>query len=100
MKSVSHKQWLILLLAGVFLLGAAMLPVSILPADSMPTLIAQDATSTPVPTVEGTPPADATAMAEATPGVDIASSVEDVASEAVSGFEDLTWGECGCELIL
>jgi small-conductance mechanosensitive channel len=105
MPKISYRCGLVLLLACALLLGAAMLPVGIPPGVSMPALIAQDATSTPAPTVEGTPAADATATVEATPaadatatveatpGADIASSIEDMASEAVSGFDDLTWGE-------
>jgi small-conductance mechanosensitive channel len=104
MPKISYRCGLVLLLACALLLGAAMLPVGIPPGVSMPALIAQDATSTPAPTVEGTPAADATATVEATPaanatatveatpGADIASSIEDMASEAVSGFDDLTWG--------
>lgn len=93
MSKISYRYGLILLLACLLLLGAAMLPVGIPPADRMPALIAQDATSTPAPTVEGTPETTATPQADATPGADIASSIENVASQAVSGLDDLSWGE-------
>ena len=107
----NHRLWVILLLACVLLLGAGMLPLSLLPASDMLVSHAQDATSTPAPTVESTPDAaatpqvdatpqadvtpeaGATAGATATPGVDVSSSIEEVASELVSGIEELTWQE-------
>jgi small-conductance mechanosensitive channel len=101
----NHTLWVILLLACVLLLG------SMLFASNMLVSNAQDASSTPAPTVESTPDAAAVPQAGATPetaatpeadvppeaeattGADSTSAVEDVASEAFSGIQDLTWQE-------